>query len=207
MNEFICPNGRMSVNGACPIFEGGDGQIRDYQTPKTFDQKYNDIEDIEKEREKSGFFKFDFEKETPSAKKSAGNIISENIGAYNSFVENNLGIPSSVQNVARVGSAISGFGSYGIVGAIAPFAIPFVAGAALNNRENNRVQDITMQDPQGDIQTINLQKAATGSSYSTGGIGTSAGASRDPAGTGGGSRQATSAGATNTGRTDGGWGW
>ena len=207
MQEFICPNGRMSINGACPIFEGGDGQIRDYQTPKTFDQKYNEIEDIEKQREKSGFFKFDFEKETPSAKKSAGNIISENIGAYNSFVENNLGIPSSVQNVARVGSAISGFGSYGIVGAIAPFAIPFVAGAALNNRENNRVQDITMQDPQGDIQTINLQKAATGSSYSTGGIGTSAGASRDPAGTGGGSQQATSAGATNTGRTDGGWGW
>jgi len=207
MQEFICPNGRMSINGVCPIFEGGDGQIRDYQTPKTFDQKYDDIEDIEKERKKSSFFKFDFEKETPSAKKSAGNIISENIGAYNSFVENNLGIPSSVQNVARVGSAISGFGSYGVIGAIAPFAIPFVAGAALNNRENNRVQDITMQDPQGDIQTINLQKAATGSSYSTGGIGTSAGASRDPAGTGGGSQQATSAGATNTGRTDGGWGW
>jgi hypothetical protein len=207
MQEFICPNGRMSINGACPIFEGGDGQIRDYQTPKTFDQKYNEIEDIKKEREKSGFFKFDFEKDTPSAKKSAGNIISENIGAYNSFVENNLGIPSSIQNVARVGSAISGFGSYGVVGAIAPFAIPFMVGAGLNNRENNRVQNITMQDPQGDIQTINLQKAATGSSYSTGGIGTSAGASRDPAGTGGGSQQATSAGATNTGRTDGGWGW
>ena len=85
MQEFICPNGRMSVNGVCPIFEGDDGQIKDYQTPKTFDQKYDDIEDIEKERKKSGFFKFDFEKETPSAKKSAGNIISENIGAYNSF--------------------------------------------------------------------------------------------------------------------------
>ena len=93
MQEFICPNGRMSVNGVCPIFEGDDGQIRDYQTPKTFDQKYDDIEDIEKEREKSGFFKFDFEKETPSAKKSASNIINENIGAYNSFVENTLGIP------------------------------------------------------------------------------------------------------------------
>jgi hypothetical protein len=46
MQEFICPNGRMSVNGVCPIFEGGDGQIRDYQTPKTFNQKYESIEDI-----------------------------------------------------------------------------------------------------------------------------------------------------------------
>ena len=138
MQEFICPNGRMSVNGVCPIFEGGDGQIRDYQTPKTFDQKYNEIEDIEKQREKSGFFRFDFEKETPSAKKSAGSIINENIGAYNSFVENTLGIPSSIQNVARVGSAISGFGTYGVIGAIAPFAIPFVAGAALNNRSQQQ---------------------------------------------------------------------
>ena len=200
MQEFICPNGRMSVNGVCPIFEGGDRQI-DYQTPKkTFDQKYDDIEDIEKEREKSGFFKFDFEKETPSAKKSASNIISDNIGAYNSFVEEKLGIPSKAQNVLRVGTAFA-------TGSLMPFVIPFLGGLALNNSENNRIQNITNQDPQGDITTINLQKAATGSSYSTGGIGTSAGASRDPAGTGGGSRQATSAGATKTDRTDGGWGW
>ena len=152
MQEFICPNGRMSVNGACPIFEGGDGQIRDYQTPKTFDQKYDDIEDIEKQREKSGFFKFDFEKETPSAKKSASNIISENIGAYNSFVENNLGIPSSVQNVARVGSAISGFGTYGVVGAIAPFAIPFVAGAALNNQAQKEQEAAINRESVKDLQ-------------------------------------------------------
>jgi len=158
MQEFICPNGRMSINGACPIFEGGDGQIRDYQTPKTFDEKYNEIEDIEKQREKSGFFKFDFEKETPSAKKTAGNIINENIGAYNSFVENNLGIPSSVQNVARIGSAISGFGTYGVVGAIAPFAIPFIAGAALNNKAQKQQQvqqEAIARDVARDMQESN----------------------------------------------------
>jgi len=208
MQEFICPNGRMSVNGVCPIFEGDDGQIKDFQTPKTFDQKYNDIEDIEKEREKSGFFKFDFEKDTESKNDNANNIINKNINYYNNFVEDKLGIPSNVQTALRIGSsAYSALTGGSLMSVAAPFAIPFMIGAALNNRENNRVQDITMQDPQGDIQTINLQKAATGSSYSTGGIGTSAGASRDPAGTGGGSRQATSAGATNTGRTDGGWGW
>jgi len=152
MQEFICPNGRMSVNGACPIFEGGDGQIRDYQTPKTFDQKYNDIEDIEKEREKSGFFKFDFEKPTENAFEKADNIISKNIGAYNSFVENNLGIPSSVQNVARIGSAISGFGTYGVVGAIAPFAIPFVAGAALNNQAQKKQEAAINRESVKDLQ-------------------------------------------------------
>ena len=151
MQEFICPNGRMSINGACPIFEGGDGQIRDYQTPKTFDQKYNEIEDIEKQREKSGFFKFDFEKETPSAKKSAGNIISENIGAYNSFVENNLGIPSSIQNVARIGATV-------VTGSLMPFAIPFVAGAALNmNQKNQQLaqQEAIARDVARDMQASN----------------------------------------------------
>jgi len=135
MQEFICPNGRMSVNGVCPIFEGDDGQIKDYQTPKNLNK-------LKEDRKKSGFFKFDFEKETPSSKKSASNIINENIGAYNSFIEKkNLGIPSSVQNVARVGSAISGFGTYGVIGAIAPFAIPFVAGAALNiNQQKQQAQ-------------------------------------------------------------------
>jgi hypothetical protein len=148
MQEFICPNGRMSINGVCPIFEGGDGQVRDYQIPKkTFDQKYDDIEDIEKEREKSGFFKFDFEKETPSAKKSASNIINNNLKAYDSFVENKLGIPANVQNVFRIGATIA-------TGSLMPFAIPFLGGMALNNSENNRIQNITNQDPQGTINTV-----------------------------------------------------
>ena len=129
MQEFICPNGRMSVNGACPIFEGDDGQVKDFQTPK----------------EKS-FFKFDFEKPTENAFEKADNIISKNINTYNSFVEEKLGIPSKVQNFLQIGSAIS-------TGSLMPFAIPFLGGMALNNSENNRIQNITMQDTQGDIQT------------------------------------------------------
>jgi len=225
MQEFICPNGRMSINGACPIFEGGDGQIRDYQTPKTFDQKYESIEDIPitqgttpktdlftgvpetdtslkspeiidtkslvdqyKSKEISSsridkiidsvnttlspmvdkvtqpvkdtvsevsksFFKFDFEKETPSAKKSAGNIISENIGAYNDFVENKLGIPSNVQNLARVGSAAYGALTGGsLVSVVAPFAIPFVAGAALNNKAQKEQEAAINRESVIDLQ-------------------------------------------------------
>ena len=154
MNEFICPNGRMSVNGVCPIFEGDDGQVRDFTKPKTFDDKYSEIEDIEKDRKKKNFFKFDFEEPTESAFEKADNIISKNISAYNSFVEDNLGISSNVQNIFRVGSAISGLANYGVMGAVAPFALPFIAGGALNNAEKNRIENITMQDPQGDIQTF-----------------------------------------------------
>jgi len=154
MQEFICPNGRMSVNGVCPIFEGDDGQIKDFQTPKTFDQKYNEIEDIKKEREKSGFFKFDFEKDTESKNDNANNIINKNINYYNNFVEDKLGIPSNVQNALRFGTtAASILGGGSLMSVAAPFAIPFMIGGALRGKEENRVRDITMRDPQGDIQT------------------------------------------------------
>jgi len=154
MQEFICPNGRMSVNGVCPIFEGDDGQIKDYQKPKTFDQKYNEIEDIEKQRDKSSFFKFDFENDIPSKFQSAKNIISSNIDYYNNFVENKLGIPSNVQSALRVGSSFIGLASGGgLTAALGPFALPFIAGGALKASDNRRIENITMQDPQGDIQT------------------------------------------------------
>jgi|TARA_R100000084_G_C4608948_1_gene127042 hypothetical protein len=187
MNEFICPNGRMSVNGVCPIFEGSDGQVKDFMKKSTYDAMLEDetlsdrlatdaplsnfnktkpeintssitpkidnklnyietinqnifpkqnkkLKEIEKDRKKDNFFQFDFEEPTENAFEKAENIISKNIGAYNSFVEENLGIPSNIQNVARFGSAITGFGTYGTIGAVVPFAIPFVAGAALNNQ-------------------------------------------------------------------------
>ena len=165
IKEFICPNGRMSVNGVCPIFEGDDGQIKDFNKPKTFDEKYSEIEDIEKDRQK-GFFEFDFEKPTESSKKSAKNILADNISYYNSFVEDTLGIPSNVQNALRIGTAAYNVTTgAGLAGVITPFAIPFFAGAALKSNEEKRIENITMQDPQGDVQTfptgiMNIQPTA-----------------------------------------------
>jgi hypothetical protein len=211
-NEFVCSDGRMSVNGICqapqPVIEQpvikqpvinnnqGNGDSRD-----TFTKDYS--------KDVKSNFQWDFDK-VGNKIQNFGDTIKGNIDAYDKYVEDNLGISKNVSNVLRAGAVVKGVSTYGMAGALVPFAIPFMAGGALNakqQKENERITNITNQDTQGDIQTINLQKAATGSSYSTGGIGTSAGASRDPAGTGGGSQQATSSGATNTGRTDGGWGW
>ena len=132
MNEFICPNGRMSVNGVCPIFEGDDGQIKDTK--------------------KNNFFKFDFEEPTESTFEKADNIISKNISAYNSFVEDKLGISSGAQNVFRTVSAISGLANYGVAGAIAPFAIPFIAGAALNNQTQRKQEAAINRESTRDLQ-------------------------------------------------------
>ena len=153
MQEFICPNGRMSVNGVCPIFEGDDGQIKDFQTPKTFDQKYNEIEDIKKEREKSSFFKFDFEKPTENAFEKADNIISKNIEAYNDFVEEKLGIPAGVQTAFRIGSsAYSALTGGSLLSVAAPFAIPFIAGAALNNQAQKEQEAAINRESVRDLQ-------------------------------------------------------
>ncbi len=142
MNEFVCPNGRMSVNGVCPIFEGDDGQIKDIKKTSTYDAIKED-EITEKDKE---FFEFDFEKPTESAFESAGKIISNNIKAYDSFVEEKLGIPTNVQNVFRLGATIA-------TGSLVPFAIPFLGGAALNYSDNT-IENKTMQDTQGDVQTF-----------------------------------------------------
>ena len=245
-NEFVCSDGRMSVNGICkplepePKKQNNQELINQIVTANKNDKNFaKDLLTTDKYRDGFGItsegnyvnqfsggdpgnitgkdyskdvkstFEWDFDK-VGNKIANFGTTVKDNINAYDDYVENNLGISKNVSNVLRAGSVIQGVGAYGAVGALVPFAIPFMAGGALNNKqqkENERITNITNQDTQGDIQTINLQKAATGSSYSTGGIGTSAGASRDPVGTGGGSQQATSSGATNTGRTDGGWGW
>lgn len=129
IEEFVCPNGRMSVNGVCPIFEGDDGQIKDFKKRSTYDALKEDEVFGEKDiKEEKGIFEFDFMKPTESAFESAGNIINNNLKAYDSFVENKLGIPTNVQNVFRIGATLT-------TGSLMPFAIPFLGGAALNNQQ------------------------------------------------------------------------
>jgi len=155
MNEFICPNGRMSVNGVCPIFEGSDGQVKDFRKKSTYDAEKEDqfFEDVEKET--GGIFKFDFEQDTESKNDNADNIINKNINYYRNFVENNLGIPANVQSAFTAASIGVGIATGGGLAAMAgPLAIPFFLGGAMRGKEEKRVRDITMKDPQGDVQTF-----------------------------------------------------
>ena len=115
IQEFVCPNGRMSVNGVCPIFEGDDGQIKDMN---------------------KGIFEFDFDKPTESTFQSADNIINQNINAYRNFVEDKLGISPKTQ---EIGTALSIFGGLasggGFASIIGPFAIPFIAGSTIRKNQ------------------------------------------------------------------------
>ena len=161
-NEFVCSDGRMSVNGICqapqPVVEqpvikqpvinnnqGGGGDGKD-----TFTKDYS--------KDVKSNFQWDFDK-VGNKIENFGDTIKGNIDAYDKYVEDNLGISKNVSNVFRAGAVVKGVGAYGLAGALVPFAIPFMAGGALNNKqqkENERITNITNQDTQGSDNTVDM---------------------------------------------------
>jgi hypothetical protein len=145
MAEYVCADGRMSVNGICSVLNQNDSSnnvipTKDYSK----DVKSNFQWDFDKVGNKIGNF---------------GDTVKDNINAYDNYVEDNLGIPKGVSYGARAVGVGMGVSSYGMVGVLAPFAIPFMAGGALNakqKKENERITQATMKDNQGDISTIDM---------------------------------------------------
>ena len=161
-NEFVCSDGRMSVNGICqapqpvveqPVVEqpvinnnqGGGGDGKD-----TFTKDYS--------KDVKSNFQWDFDK-VGNKIGNFGTTVKDNINAYDKYVEDNLGIDKNVSTGFRAISTGLGIAKYGALGAVAPFAIPFMAGGALNNKqqkENERITQATMKDPQGGDNTIDM---------------------------------------------------
>jgi hypothetical protein len=105
------------------------------------------------------FKKFNAEDNSRLKIENFGDTIKGNIDAYDKYVEDNLGISKNVSNVFRAGAVVKGVGAYGLAGALVPFAIPFMAGGALNNKqkkENERITNITNQDTQGSNNTVDM---------------------------------------------------
>ena len=165
-NEFVCSDGRMSVNGICqapqpvveqPVVEqpvikqpvinnnqgGGDGK-------DTFTKDYS--------KDVKSTFEWDFDK-VGNKVGNFGDTVKGNINAYDDYVENEFGISKSVSYGARAVGVGAGVSSYGLIGAALPFTIPFLAGGALNNKqqkENERITNITNQDTQGSDNTVDM---------------------------------------------------
>ena len=183
MAEYVCLDGRMSVNGICPASSypgyqdptedtvttpvtdnnqnGGSGGKDDFTPTKTFDQKYESIEDIpikDYSKDVKSNFQWDFDK-VGNKIQNFGDTIKDNINAYDNYIEDNLGIPKGVSYGTRAVGVGMGVSSYGAAGALLPFLIPFMAGGALNSKqkkENERITQATMKDPQGGDNTIDM---------------------------------------------------
>ena len=213
MEEFVCEDGRMSVNGICVLETPGDnGQDEIIETTKpkhippeaitgekipqmnqeiisphlidqsivptsdikhippesithnkipTVDKTLDQVENIiEKTTPKKNKFDWQFDKDQKID--NYKNTVNNNITEYNQWVETNLGISSDLQNAVRAGSTMAALsGGTGVLGVAAPWALPILMGGALNNAENKRIQDITDQDKQGDIEVIDMMSYNT----------------------------------------------
>tara|TARA_R110001592_G_scaffold818_1_gene4300 strand:- start:93 stop:818 length:726 start_codon:yes stop_codon:yes gene_type:complete len=171
-NEFVCSDGRMSVNGICKvqqqdsvetanitkdIIKMSEDDNSDRITRKDYDKRKTDkilddlvgtpdyFPDLGKEKKS---FSWDIDK--PSKIGDYKNTVTSNIQAYNNFIEENLGIPSNTQNALRAVTTASAIASGGGLAAVAgPFGIPFVIGGMMKKNDRERVQAITDQDTQG----------------------------------------------------------
>ena len=133
----------------------------DYQlgsTKGTFTDFFNKDKTKDFSKDVKSNFQWDFDK-VGNKIGNFGNTVKDNINAYDKYVEENLGIPKDVSNVFRAGALVKGAATYGVLGVLAPFAIPFMAGGALNNKqqkENERITNITNQDTQGSDNTVDM---------------------------------------------------
>jgi len=163
MEEYICRDGRMSVNGICAIDQKDSSET--YDTTRTIidaskrnktknkkvlneiikDSTPDYFPDLGKEKRK---FKWDMDK--PSKIENFTKTISDSINTYDQYVEDNFGIPKNVQTIGRFSMAAYNIAAgKGALAAIGPFALPVLFGMGMNKKEKERIEKITDQDKQG----------------------------------------------------------
>jgi hypothetical protein len=167
MAEYVCGDGRMSVNGICPAssYPGYQKPAENIVTPPVTNNNQNvgggdgkDTFTKDYSKDVKSNFQWDFDK-VGNKIGNFGDTVKGNINAYDDYVENEFGISKNVSKGFRAVGVGMGVGAYGAVGALVPFAIPFMAGGALNNKqekENERITKATMNDTQGSNNTIDM---------------------------------------------------
>jgi len=181
-NEFVCSDGRMSVNGLCKVDQpdsvdtsnltneiietsknGGDGgdkvkQKTDLEIALEKDATSEDtLKDIQDEKDIMSNYNttkpdkfdwsFDKEPEIDNYNNTLNNYVSEYNNLINSYTNTKTKLASSAYTLGTGGS---------LAGASVPWLLPIFAGGAINKAERERIQNITNQDKQGDIHTIDM---------------------------------------------------
>jgi hypothetical protein len=99
-------------------------------------------------------FDFDFEQVT-EFKETAQSVIDKNVNFYDNVLADKLGIDADKSKQLRALSVIGGVATKGtLASVVGPFAIPFIAGGIMRDKETQRIQNITAQDPQGALPQI-----------------------------------------------------
>ena len=181
-NEFVCSDGRMSVNGLCKVDQpdsvdtsnltneiietsknGGDGgdkvkQKTDLEIALEKDATSEDtLKDIQDEKDIMSNYN------TTKPDKFDWSFDKEpEIDNYNNTLNNYVSeynnlINSYTNTKTKLASSAYTLGTGGsLAGASVPWALPFFTGVAINKAEKERILNKTNQDKQGDIHTIDM---------------------------------------------------
>ena len=184
-NEFVCSDGRMSVNGICQVDQpadsvdtsnitneiietsgdGGSGEVKQktdleiaLEKDATSEQT---LKDIEKEKDIMSNYnttppdKFEWEFDKDKKIDNYKNTVNNNITEYNQWVNNNL--INSFDSTKLASSAYTLGTGGSLTSSALSFGIPLLfAGGAISKAERERIQNKTDQDKQGDIHTIDM---------------------------------------------------
>lgn len=101
-------------------------------------------------------FQWDFDK-AGNKVENFGTTIKNNISEYDNYIENKLGISKNFSKTARTIGVGVGVAKYGAVGALFPFAIPFMAGAALNAEKRKEQYKINQNKMRDEVATIQVK--------------------------------------------------
>ena len=132
MEEFVCADGRMSVNGVCYIAKTPDqGNDNNNMLPPPPPSSKNKFEwDFDKVGDTVGNF---------------NDTLTENLTSFNSYVSEKLGVENIAKNAA-IGLALG------------PYALPLAIGKSMFDQfqTNKNTQNYTDTDPQGDVVTYDM---------------------------------------------------
>jgi hypothetical protein len=135
MEEFVCADGRMSVNGVCYISKTPDqGNDNNTILPPPPTTKNNFEWSFDKVGDKVGNF---------------NDTLTENLTSFNSYVSEKLGVENIAKNVA-IGLALG------------PMAVPYMIGKSMFNQfqKNKNTTDTNLQGGQSyDIMTYDVPTA------------------------------------------------
>ena len=167
--EFVCSDGRMSVNGICKTPEQAIQSVQPITASPVQDSDGNGS-DYEFDKTVKSTFEWDFDK--PNNKvENFGTTIKDNITAYDKYVGEKFGINSKTIGINRAAASASTIFSGGtLLQAATPWGLAFAAGGLMKGKQKDKpevIDTMSFQDKPEVTYTDYGQGGVTDSNYDT----------------------------------------
>ena len=151
-NEFVCNDGRMSVNGICKTPEQAIQPVQPITASPVQDNNGSDdnrktstaitggknLNDYEFDKNVKSTFEWDFDK-VGNKKQDFGNTVKDNITAYDKYVGEKFGISSkSITANRAVASAVTLGQGGGLKAALGPWGLALGIGQMIKGKEKEK---------------------------------------------------------------------